>query len=241
MAAGVLGDAHRVHQRRGLVGRHQARRLADIIGRHAANLGHALGRILRQLGLEVLEALGAIRHKIVVVELLGDQHVHQAVQQRGIGAGLVTQVDRRILRDRDPPRVGDDQRNAPLLDRLAQLHAEHRMLLGGVRADDEETLGALGDVVERVGHGPRAERCPQTGDGGAVSQPRTVVDAVRLHQLAGQLGCQEVFLVGAPRRAQGCKSIAARRPAWYPPTSAPPGPAPDPRTPRPIPCRDWVS
>ena len=190
---------------------HQARRLADVFRVHATDPGHALRRVLGHLGLEILEALGAARHEVVIVQILEDQHVHQAVEQGRIGAGLVAQMDRCVLCDRDAPRIGHDERHPALLDRLAQLHAEHRVLLGGVRADDEEALRVLGDILERVRHGPRAEACHQTGDGSAVSEARTMVNIVRLHHLSRQLHDEEVLLVGAASRRQRRERIAAVR------------------------------
>jgi hypothetical protein len=47
-------------------------------------------------------------------------------------------VQRREFRDVDPPGIGDDQLGTALQDRLAELRPKHGMLLGRIRADDEQ-------------------------------------------------------------------------------------------------------
>ncbi len=67
------------------------------------------------------------------------------------------------------------------------LGADDRVLLGGVTADDKDTLALLGDVPDRVGHRAAAEACHQTGDGRAVSETRAVVDAIGAQHLPREL------------------------------------------------------
>ena len=61
-------------------------------------------------------------------------------------AGFMLQVEGGKLSERDAPRVGDDQHSAALLDRLPDAHPDHRMLFGGIRADDEICPGFVGYI-----------------------------------------------------------------------------------------------
>jgi hypothetical protein len=45
------------------------------------------------------------------------------------------------------------------------LGTNDRVLLGGIAADDKDTLALFCDVPDRVGHRAAAEACHQTGDG----------------------------------------------------------------------------
>src|SRR5205085_12003511 len=54
----------------------------------------------------------------------------------------------------------------------------HRMLLGHVRAHDQDAVGVLQVLLERGG-AAAPERGPQTGDRGAVSYPSLVLDRDR--------------------------------------------------------------
>ena len=77
------------------------------------------------------------------------------------------------------------------------------MGLGGVGADDEEHLG-LGEIGKAVGHGPGAECCRQTGDGGGVSGSGAVVDVVGADHRAEEL----LHLVGVFVDAAGAATPA---------------------------------
>ena len=69
--------------------------------------------------------------------------MHQAVDQGDIGAGSLAQVQGGKFGDVDPARVGNDQLDAALQDRLADHRAEDRVLFGGVGADDEASLAHI--------------------------------------------------------------------------------------------------
>ncbi len=85
-AVRVLGDAHRVDDRRGSRAAVQARGFDDLVGRHARDLGDALGRVLVERPAEPLEALGARGDEGFVGESLSEDDVHEAVDQRHVGA-----------------------------------------------------------------------------------------------------------------------------------------------------------
>ena len=65
-----------------------ARRSADVIGRHAAELGDVLGRVARHMGGELVEAVAPFRHEIAVVEALGDDDVREAERKGAIRTRL---------------------------------------------------------------------------------------------------------------------------------------------------------
>ncbi len=191
----VLGDAHGVEQRaRAILGQHAGGNL-DVSRGYAGDLAGHLRRVLGHDCRQLLEALGALGDEGVVLPALADDDVHQAVEQSDVCTGAVAQVEVGDLGDVDLARVGHDQFGPALAFGAADLAADDGMLLGGVAADDEDRAAVVGDVADAVGHRPAAEAGRQTGDGAAVSETGAVVDAVGGHQLAGQLGEEEVLFV----------------------------------------------
>jgi hypothetical protein len=83
-----------------------------------------------------LEPFGRAAMKAGLPSLFQDD-VHQPVDQGDVGARALAQVQRGELGDIDAARVGHDQLDAALQDRLADHGAKDRVLLGGVGADDE--------------------------------------------------------------------------------------------------------
>ena len=110
-------------------------------------------------------------------------------------------------------RVDVDHRRAPRLGLHHPLEAD-RVALGHVGALDDDAVGVLQVLLERGGAAP-AERCPQTGDGGAVSDAGLVLDldgAERGEQLLDEV----VLLVVERRPAQAGRSPACAGPACPP-------------------------
>ena len=131
------------------------------------------------------------------------QHdLHDAIDQSHIRSRTLFQVKRGKLRDVDLARICDDQRDAAFEDRLPESGAEDRMLLGRVRADDEQGLRIVGDVVHGVAHRSRTKAEGQAVDGRGMAEPRAVVDVVRADHLSGELLHQIVFFVGALGRGE---------------------------------------
>ncbi len=64
----------------------------DHLGGYAAYLGGPLGRIFHDLGLELLEAVAACLDEFLVVEILGDEHVHEAVEEGDVASHLDGQM-----------------------------------------------------------------------------------------------------------------------------------------------------
>ncbi len=65
----------------------------------------------------------------------------------------------------DAPGIGHDQLGAPA-HRPFDTGADHRVLLGGIGADDEKGL-CLGQILDAVGHRAAAEGAPRPDTDGA--------------------------------------------------------------------------
>src|SRR3954447_5692873 len=72
-----------------------------------------------------------------------------------------------------------------------------RVLLGHVRAHDQDVVGVLQVLLER-GRAATPERDPQTGNRRAMSYPRLVLDRHRAHR--GEALLQQVVLLAVERR-----------------------------------------
>ena len=86
--AARLVDAAPRHERRRLGTPEPARCGADVIGRHAAELGDVLGRVACHMGGELVEAMAPFRNEIAVVQALGDDDVREAERKGAIRARL---------------------------------------------------------------------------------------------------------------------------------------------------------
>ena len=163
----MLRDAHGV-QDVGRTGRGvHLRRLADVVGRHAADLRRLLYRHGVESDAQGLVVLRALGDELLVLPAHVDDVPHHAVQQGHVAARLQPQVQMRPPGHVDETGVGHDEGLA-LTQRLDHLEREHRVRLGGVRADDEDDIGLV-EVVDGVGHRSTAKSRRQTGDRGAVS------------------------------------------------------------------------
>ena len=199
-AVHVLADAHAPEDDRALGGGVGARDGAQGLGIDAADRRHPLRRERLQVLAQVLEALGVRLDVLAVVQLLLDDHVHERVQQRDVGAGLELQHVRGVALQRLAARVHDDQRLAAL-GRLLEVGRGDRMVLGRIGADHDDHLGVL-DRGERRGDRARADVLEQRCHGAGVAQPRAVIDVVRAEAGADQLLDQIGLLVRAFGRAE---------------------------------------
>ncbi len=143
--AGVLGDAQSVHEHGRLVGRQKAGNVAMMSSAGTPEISDA-----RSGGYSITLALSSSKpwvqvfHVLLVVEVLCDEHVHEAVYEGHVGAHLEPQV---YLGERAPGRccVWDPPGPAvapPSMAFLTKLDG-HRVGLGHVGPDDEEGLGLV--------------------------------------------------------------------------------------------------
>ena len=139
------GVASRVYQRRGTVTRHFARRCTDDFGRDPRFRVSPLRRVLRQFGLEVVEAVAVLRDVSRVVQALGHEDVHPGEQQREVRTRLHRQVVLRLARCNREARVRHDDRRAVAVRLRELLHLRVVHVLAEVRADQHQAAG-IADV-----------------------------------------------------------------------------------------------
>ena len=206
-AVGVLGDAHAPEDDGGLGARIGARHRAQRVGIDAADRRHLLRRERFDVLGELREAFGVGLDVLLVVELLGDDHVEHGVEHRHVGAvGELEHVGGMAL-ERLAARVHHDELGAALR-RLLEEGRRDRMVLRRVGADHDDDVGVLA-LVEGRGHRGGADAFQQRRDRGGVAQPRAVVDIVGAeagaHQLLEQIG----LLVRALGRAESGERAGA--------------------------------
>ena len=207
-AAGVLGDAEGVEDRRVPLARVLAGGGADVLGRNARDLLGLLGRVAHDDLAHRVEVVRELADVLLVLEPLGEDRVHHRVEQPHVRSGPELEVSLRELRQPDLARVGDDERRA-LPHRLLDPQGEYRVRLGRVRADDEQEAVVL-DLRDRVGAGSSAERPDQAVEGGSVSGRLAGVDRVRPDHRARELLDEVVLLVRQPggrEEADGLRAV----------------------------------
>ena len=101
--------------------------------------------------LKPLEILGIGLEVLDVVEALFHDHMHDAVEQGHVARRFELQHKASVLAHRLPARIDDDELGAALR-RLFEEGRGHRMILGGIGADDHDHVGML-DLVEGRGDG----------------------------------------------------------------------------------------
>ena len=135
--------------------------------------------------------------------------MHQAVEESHVGAGIEAHVVVGVVGDLGPPRVGDDQRGAGVGSLLDE-RRRHRVVVGGVRADDENGVRFQG-VGKRVRHRAAADLVQQRRHRRGMAQPRAVVDVVGAEDRANELLKQVVVLVRALGGTEAGQGLAAVR------------------------------
>ena len=195
--AGVLGDAEGVEDRRVPLARVLARAGTDVLGGDTGDLLRVLRRVAHDDLAHRLEVLGELADVVLVLETLGEDRVHHRVQEPHVRSRTELEMALGELRQPDLARVGDDERR-PVSHRLLDPEREHRVRLGGVRADDEEEARVL-DLRDRVGACSSAQRPDQAVKSGSVSGRFARVDGVRADPRARELLDEIVLLVRQPR------------------------------------------
>jgi len=73
--------------------------------------------------------------------------MHQPIHKGDIGTGFMPQVKYREVCQINLSGIGNDQFSSPLADSLADAHADHRVILGGICTYHEECLGIISDII----------------------------------------------------------------------------------------------
>ena len=154
-AAGMLGDPQGIDQHQGADRGQAAGDIDQHLHADAGNGRGPLRRILHDLGLQGLEAGAAGFDILLIIEVFGDQHVHQAIEEGDVAADLNGHMDIGELGQLGAPRVDDDELRA-VAHRVLQKGRGHGMGLGHIGADHEKHLG-LGKIGEGIGHCPGTE------------------------------------------------------------------------------------
>ena len=149
--------------------------------------------------LQGFEVLAVRRDEFLVIEVLGDEHVHDAVEKGHVRPDLDLRKDVGLLGEHVFPWVDHDERGALVHGPFDEIGG-HGVGLGHVGADQEEELGVF-KFAERVGHGARTEGGGQTGHGRGVSGSCAVIDVVGADHRAEELLHVVRVFVGAPRAA----------------------------------------
>ena len=153
MSRRMLGNPHRVEQGRRAVLGQDSGRGPNILRLDATDFGCPFRRVSGHTFFQFLKVLRPVRHKIVIVQVFGDKHVHNAIQQGNVRTGPLLDVQRGKVRDRDTTGITDDEWDAPLRDGLPEPHTKDRMVLGRVGTDNEIRFCFLNNIVKRIGHG----------------------------------------------------------------------------------------
>ena len=99
-----------------------------------------LGRELVERGDELGVAFGALFDKLLVDEVFFDDDMRHRAEHGDIGARLERQPQFGEVDQFDAARVDDDHLCAVLFDRFLHLERDDGMVLGGVRAGDDEDI-----------------------------------------------------------------------------------------------------
>ena len=129
-AVDVLRDPHAPEDHGGPGAGVESRHRAEGFGFNAADLRHGLGRELRHVPSQLLEAVGVGDDVVAIVESLGDDDVEQGVEQRHIGAGLELKHPGRLPPQGLAARIQHDELGAAF-GGLLEVGGRHRMVLGG--------------------------------------------------------------------------------------------------------------
>ncbi len=111
-ASGVALDGHADANDARLSGRIVPRKRPYVVRRNAGDRGHPFGRIGLDVVAQLVEADGVLFHVIAIEQFLGDNDVHHAESERGVGAGTDRDMPVGLARGAAPDRVDDDQLSA---------------------------------------------------------------------------------------------------------------------------------
>ena len=182
-------------------------------GRHASERLHCLGAVLfaRDELRPLVESLAPRRDERLVNKTLGHHHMRHGIDDRYVRAWVELEVvigrDVRRANKVDAARVDDDELGA-LAQPLLHSRGEHRMPVGGVRADHHDDVG-LRDRLEVLGAGRLTERLLEPVTRRRVADPRAGVDVVVAERGAHHLLDDVDLFVGAARRGDAADRARA--------------------------------
>ena len=142
-----------------------------------ADLPHLLRGIIPEDVPELFKAFRVFFDILQVGQPLLHHHVHHAVREGNVGAGADFQVNVGVLRQGYLPGINDDQPGS-ILHGLPYLHAHHRVCLLRVGTHQKNAVHAVGNVIDRVGHGAGTQGFCQSRHACGVTDSGAVIRVV---------------------------------------------------------------
>ena len=212
-AAGVVGavdmlrNAHAPEDHRGFGTGIKPCDFPDCFGFNAADRCHRLGRVAFDIAAQLIETDRAAGDEVLVDQAFGHDHMHHRVEQGDIGVSLELQEVIGHPCHVRAARIADDELCAAL-DRVLDPGRRHRVIDGGIGADDQHQLG-LGHIHHRIRDRARADAFEQGDDRGGVAKPGAMVDVVAAETGANQLLEQiSLFIAALGRTEAGQRTLA---------------------------------
>ena len=204
-AGGVLSDTHGIVDTGFVCLGVQAGSLLQLFGIDLADFGHHLGGVVLDHFHQSFIALGALVDILLVLQALGDDDIHHAVEQGNVGAGLDLQEHIGFPAQRNAAGLSHDDLGTLALG-LTDQGADDGVGLGGIGAgyEDHILVGGFGDGI---GHGTGAKGDGETGNSGGVAQTCAVVHIVGADGGPHHLLEDIVILVGAAGAGKTCQSV----------------------------------
>jgi hypothetical protein len=107
-ADSVLGLAHAPDQGRGLLRRKHLGDALQLLARHARDALDLVGRPFLDFLAHIVEAVDALRNKLLVLPTVFDDVPHHAVEHRDVGARPQPHILGRVRGRARQPRIDDD-------------------------------------------------------------------------------------------------------------------------------------
>ena len=204
----ALADAHAPIEGGALGGSVHTRGAANIIGGHATDLLRPFRAAMLQRLNVVFEALGARFDEIGIEELLADDDMRHRLENRHIGAWLLSQPQGSEVGQLNLTRVNDDKLGAVFAHSLLQEQADDRVRFGGVAAGDDEGIQVfhLGDAVA---HGAGADGQLQACNAAGMAEARAMIDIVGAQDRPHPFLKDKIVFVGGFGAGVGGDAVAA--------------------------------
>ena len=191
----MLGDPHRIQERRWLRGGVDAGRRVKILDFHPRDLTHPLRGILLYHVPPGLEPLRSLGDELPLLQPLFEDDMGQPVKKGHIGSRPMLKMKGGVPCQIDPSGVGQDEPD-PTTQGPPQLQTDDGVLFCGIGTDDQKSL-RLRQIAYGVGHGSASEGRCQTGHRTGMTEACTMIDIVTPYHRPGELLDQVVLFVGS--------------------------------------------
>ncbi|MGY3122396.1 hypothetical protein ACVWXQ_006333 [Bradyrhizobium sp. S3.14.4] len=196
-AGGELGLPHRPDQGGRLLFGEQFGDVLDLRLRQAGHALDLLGRPLRNLLPDLIQAIDALSEEFLVLPAILENVPQHAVDRGDMRAGANPDIFGRVRSGPRHPGIDHDHVGAVELLAFKNVLQRNRMGLGRIATHQQDGLG-VADVVVAVGHRAVAPGIGYTGDRRGVADPRLMIGiigapkrrklAIEISGLVGELG-----------------------------------------------------